>query len=522
MKKLFLLSLCFVKPLFAAPAPRALPPATRFQIEKLLRHPALASAHVGVAVVALGRAASPAQFPAAPYDGAAQPLLFGRDSDKRFTPASNFKLFTAAWVLQQLGPDYRFRTRAVRTNVLAMRVGSWPTGVPYPSIITLYGDGDPSFSIPELRNLAKIVAAQSPNAIVVRASDALFPQGKMGGEEGGGRYPDGWTLDDALWYYGAPVGALALNRNQVDVTISSSAVVGEAATVQTEPEAPFSVFAPVITVAPTDPRAGTLRWTRGDLNSPLGSTLTIEGFLTPNQRVSEGIAVPDPRGWAQSLFDAALRENKAQVVEPEGIYGQKDAAVAAQHVSAPLSQLMQRFLKNSDNLYGEMLLRRAALTLPPVESKNPQIASTGLAGRAHASMLQWLKTSGVPTQGIRFSDGSGLSRYNLATPISLARVLGTVEKIKGGSAIYSALPVAGVDGTLKSRMVGSAAQGNVRAKTGTFSIANSLSGYVTTRDGQRLAVSVMTNFVEDGELARRWQGQIFATLAAADFRVKPQ
>ncbi|PQV64172.1 D-alanyl-D-alanine carboxypeptidase [Abditibacterium utsteinense] len=542
MKKplLFALVLGFSAPLFASPAPKTLPATTRAQIEALLRHPDVQTGHIGLAIVALGKAKSPAQFPAAPYDNHAQPLLFERDSQKRFLPASNMKLFTAAWALQQLGPDARFTTRVVQTQFLATRAGAWPANTPYPSAVTLYGDGDPSLSSADLDEMATQIAASPRGAMIVRASDALFPTGNMNAEEGGGRYPDGWTLDDALWYYGAPISALAVNRNQVDVTITGGAV-GEAAAVRSEPEAPFSIFAPVITVPKGDPSAGKLSWTRGDNETPLGQTLSITGFVAPGQTDTEGVAVQDPRAWAQSLLGASLRAKGAVVVEPEGFYGQKDAVVIAEHPSPPLASLLQRFLKNSDNLYGEMLLRRTAISLPralktkvgqtkvgqtkvgepiPALPQNPQIASTGVAARAHGAMFSWLKQSGVPTAGLRFSDGSGLSRYDLVTPIAVAKLLGAAEKIRGGAAFYDALPIAGVDGTLKNRMKGSAAEKNVHAKTGSFSVVSTLSGYVTTRDGQRLAVSILTNGIENGDLARRWQNRVFAALAGADFGKK--
>ncbi len=517
-------------PLFAVPAPRALPAKTLAQIEALLRHPGIQSAHIGLAIVALGEAKTPAQFPAAPYDGNAQPLLFGQEERKRFTPASNMKLFTAAWALQQLGPDAKFTTRIVRTQPLVARAGAWPSGLAYPSVLTLYGDGDPSLSSADLDLLAKDVAAKKPGAVIVTASETLYPRGEMSGE-GGGRYPDGWTLDDLLWYYGPSVGALAINRNQVDVTITGGAKVGDPATVTSSPEAPFSLFAPVLTVEKTDSRAGVLNWSRGDETTALGQTLSVFGFLAPAQVESEGVAVPSPRNWARSLLEASLRKNEVQVVAPDGFYGQKDAFVIASHDSPPLGVLLQRFLKNSDNLYGEMLLRRAGVSLPadPPKNpdgtpfsppKNPQISSEGSAARAHRAMFSWLQQSGVPTGGLRFSDGSGLSRYDLITPISVARLLGAVEKTKGGAALYNALPIAGVDGTLRLRMKNTPAAANVHAKTGSFSTVSTLSGYVTTRDGQRLAVSMLTNFVEDGDLSRRVQDRIFATLAAADFRQK--
>ncbi len=557
----FRLGFSFIaSPVYASPAPRVLPAKTRAQIEALLRHPGVQSGHIGLAIVALGRATSPAQFPAAPYDTRAQPLLFERDSKKRFLPASNMKLFTAAWTLAQLGPDARFTTRIVQTEPLAMRTGSWPANTPYPGIVTLYGDGDPSLSSADLGEMASQIVAKNPGAIIVRASDTLYPSGAMNAEDGGARYPDGWTLDDALWYYGPPVSSLAVNRNQVDVTLTGAAL-GEPALVKSEPEAPFSIFAPVITIPKTDPRAGKLQWTRGDDQTPLGQTLSISGFLAPGETQSEGVAVPDPRAWAQSLLGSALREKGATVVNPEGFFGQKDATVLVEHPSPPLSVLLQRFLKNSDNLYGEMLLRRAAISLPrektasdetkktgitaadskAAESKtsetkliapnlaapgfsaspqNLQIVSTGIAARAHGAMFSWLSQNGVPTAGLRFSDGSGLSRYNLITPLATARLLGAVQKLKGGSAFYDALPIAGVDGTLKKRMKNSAAENNVRAKTGSFSVVSTLSGYVTTRDGQRLAVSILSNGIEDGDLARRWQNRVFAALANADFGAK--
>ncbi len=149
MKSILLFSLALlVAPLGASPAPKTLPRATRTQIETLLRHPQLQSAHIGVAVVALGKAKSPADFPAVAYDDKTQPLVFARDAQKRFLPASNFKLFTAAWVLQQLGPQKTFVTRALKSQVAAVKPGGWPTATAYPSIITLFGDGDPRFRAP--------------------------------------------------------------------------------------------------------------------------------------------------------------------------------------------------------------------------------------------------------------------------------------------------------------------------------------------------------------------------------------
>lgn len=521
------LAFCALSSALAAPAPTALPPATQSQIESLLRHPGLQNARVGVAVVALGEAKTLAQFPALPYDNGAQPLLFGRDETKRFTPASNFKLFTATWALKTLGPKATLQTQVLAAPVEFLKEGSWPVNEKTPTVLTLIGDGDPSLRGDDIRALARQITNKIEGAdkgyFIVRAQNSSAGD-LLNAEFGGRRYPDGWTLDDAIWYYGPVVTGLAVNRNQVDVTVVGAAKAGELATTQSVPEAPFPILSTVITVDKNDARAGKIQWDRGDADSPLGKTLRLRGFIAVGDKATNGIAVPDPAQWAANILAAEIEAAGGKIAQINGGYTTDPPDVAASHQSAPLGTLLHRFLKSSDNLYGEMLLRRAAATisddapLPP--NTGASVSSDGLAAVAHRDMIGWLIQNRIPTQGLRMSDGSGLSRYDTATPLAITRLLGTAQKLDGGDLFYNALPIAGVDGTLRNRFQNSAAQGNLHAKTGTFSTVNCLSGYVTTRDGQRLAVSILTNFVEDGELARNWQGRVMATLANASWADK--
>ena len=520
------LALCVAVTALAAPAPSTLPRATQLEIEGLLRHPGLRNARVGVAVVALGEAKTPAQFPAAPYDNGAQPLLFGRDETKRFTPASNFKLFTASWALKTLGAKTTLQTRITAAPAQFVLPGAWPDSETPPTVLTLEGGGDPSLGSADIRALARQItepiAGADKGFFIVRAQNS--PAGDLlDAEFGGRRYPDGWTLDDAIWYYGPVVTGLAVNRNQVDVTINGADKAGETASVASDPAAPFPILSSVVTVDKNDPRAGKINWDRGDANSPLSQTLRVRGFIAAGARASQGIAVPDPAQWAAQILTDEIKAAGGKIANVSN-YTFENPAVVAVHQSAPVGILMRRFLKNSDNLYGEMLLRRAGATvagdapLPP--NVGASVSSDGVAAVAHRAMIRWLIQNKVPVEGLRMSDGSGLSRYDTLTPLAITRLLGVAQKLDGGDLFYDSLPIAGVDGTLKSRFKGSAAEGNLHAKTGTFSIANCLSGYVTTRDGQRLAVSILTNFVEDGELARRWQGRVMATLANASWTDK--
>ena len=491
-------------------APTKLPAATQQKIEAILRDSNFQSARVGVAVVAVGRAGSPAQARVQAFAKNAQPLLFSSDGDKRFIPASNFKLFTASWALESLGASHFFETRALVAPLRFARESVWPLNTPLPLALTLEGEGDPSLTSDDLRSLADRVAA-SPlikgHSVVVRVAPSRFAA-----EENGGRYPDGWTLDDALWYYGAPVTGWALDRNQIDVTIKG-AEAGLPADMKVDGEPPFSIFNGALT-APDAKSATGIHFDRGDKSTPLGSSLSIDGTVAPGATDTEGIAIPDPNEWIRTRFANLLQSRGVQVVDPNVSYSTTETPrLVSTHLSASVGTILKRFLKSSDNLYGEMLLRASATRTP--SKKWPQVASSGLAAKSHGAMLDWLSSKGLPVSSLRMSDGSGLSRYDLVTPIAITRLLALESAQKDGAYFYNALPIAGVDGTLKNRMKNTPAQNNVRAKTGTFSIVNSLSGYVTTRDGVRLAVSVLTNFAPDGEVAREREGQIFAALADA-------
>src|SRR5205823_6372706 len=84
----------------------------------------------------------------------------------------------------------------------------------------------------------------------------------------------------------------------------------------------------------------------------------------------------------------------------------------------------------------------------------------------------------IPPDGYVVRDGSGLSRSDLVSPETIVSVLDAMRRSSNFSLFYESLPIAGVDGTIRTRMRDTPAQGNLRAKTGTLSMVRSLSGYV--------------------------------------------
>ena len=127
---------------------------------------------------------------------------------------------------------------------------------------------------------------------------------------------------------------------------------------------------------------------------------------------------------------------------------------------------------------------------------------------------QFLTKAGVDIQPLSLRDGSGLARADLVTPRATARLLEFMLTHPHFTTFRESLPVAGFDGTLERRFKGTPVEGNLRAKTGTLSYVNALSGYLTTAGGQVLIVSLMgNNFVGPGREVTSVFDQIGVLLA---------
>jgi D-alanyl-D-alanine carboxypeptidase/D-alanyl-D-alanine-endopeptidase (penicillin-binding protein 4) len=157
--------------------------------------------------------------------------------------------------------------------------------------------------------------------------------------------------------------------------------------------------------------------------------------------------------------------------------------------SAPLRDIVATINKPSQNLKTDLVfghlgeLDRQADTPAWRQSEELAVAALG----------RFLRSAGIAPGGTIFEEGSGLSRNNLTTAANTARLLQFMATHKERDAFVASLPVAGVDGSLRRRMKGTAAEGKVLAKTGTLRYASSLSGYATTAAGEKLVFSLMLN-----------------------------
>ncbi|HEX8118409.1 MAG TPA: D-alanyl-D-alanine carboxypeptidase/D-alanyl-D-alanine-endopeptidase, partial [Pyrinomonadaceae bacterium] len=464
------------------PAPVATPtpslPSTledlRARIGEVIARPEFAASRVAVKVTSLdtGR------------------VLFEQDARKWMQPASNMKLYTVAAALDRLTPDYRFVTSVyapARPDAAGTVRGD----------LVVYGRGDPTFAVrfnPE-GNTDYSLAIDSLAADIY-AAGVRRVEGDLVGDESyftGAPVPAGWEWDDLQWYYGAEVSALTVNDNSVDLSVKPGASVGAPARITLGPSTPL--------VTVVDRTTTSERGTTRDLSvtRPLGqNTIEIRGRLPIDDRgYTASLAVSRPAMLFASMLRASLERRgvvftgQTRTVDAQGRV-EKPLPVSslvelATRKSPPLSVIAAQTLKPSQNLYAELLLRTLGKVAGPPD---PKLSSEDAGEQV---VRKFLTQAGIDPSGLVMNDGSGLSRSDLVTADTTLQLLVYMNRHRFGSEFRLALPVAGVDGTLRNRMKGTPAQGNVRAKTGTLGTATSLSGYVFSAAGERLVFSLMIN-----------------------------
>ena len=425
-------------------------------------------------------------------------ILAEENSRRFFTPASNAKLYTTALALTRLGPGYTFQTD-LRTT------GPWTPGQPTLRDLQLVGGGDPNLSG---RTIPYRVDAPTgdPLAVLRKLAGQLFAKGvrEIDGDVTGvstrypdDRYPDGWTLDDDIYGYGAPVSALAVNDNIVSLKVKPGDE-GQLATIELQPATGnFIILNEVVT---DGSRKCEIQITR----PPGSNELVLRGIIGRfSSAWEQDVAVDDPalfaaesliqvlrdtgiivRGVARSEYRPASEPSDAACSLPPAPEQQLEAVIAS-HRSAPLGQIIQVVNKTSQNLHAEMLLREVART-----TEGEGSLACGLKEREKFLSEIAITKDG---SGFFFSDGSGLARQDLTTPGSTVSLLRSLWASPNRLVWLESLPIGGVDGSLEHRFHHIRNANRIHAKTGSLSHVNALSGYIETSRRRWIAFSIMVN-----------------------------
>jgi D-alanyl-D-alanine carboxypeptidase/D-alanyl-D-alanine-endopeptidase (penicillin-binding protein 4) len=391
--------------------------------------------------------------------------LYSLNAGKLMMPGSTMKIVTLAAAAELLGWDHQFETQVVS-------VAPVDGGILRGDLVVI-GGGDPTISERSdtpgtLRAIARRVREAGIMQIEggVIGHDDLFDEG----------YGDGWTLDNLPYGYAAGVSALEYNEGSVDLVVRAGAAAGEPVAVEVRPEGSGMVVDNRLT---TVAEAGAGRLTLKRL--PGSSRVTIDGQIPaktpPFVRTA---SVDNPTAFFVTAFRAALIAEGVAVsgdaIDIDDFLSKPDltaARVILSHQSAPLRQIAASMMRVSQNQYAETLLRT-------------------IGGREKAANV--LKSWDVSADSYVMADGSGLSRYNYVSSDGLVRILQHMRAAEEHSQPFAeTLPVAGREGTLSRRLSGTAAEGRVRAKTGTVDNVRAIAGYVETAGGETLVFSIIAN-----------------------------
>lgn len=437
-------------------------------------------------------------------------ILFQRNAGKSFIPASNAKIYTTASVLDQLGPDYTYTTRAYVHGTISDGVLNGDLivrGSGDPVIGGQFNDGDITVLFRSWADSLKTLGIRRINGDII-GDDNTFDDLPMG---------SAWSWDDEPYWYSAEISALSFNDNSIDFTISGTEN-GDPAEINWKPHntSYASVLNRTVTVHQDSSRVPEYGRTRGT------NQFQISGLIPAGSTSRISLSVHNPTQFfvhvlRESLTMAGIAVDGLPIdidLRPDSIdYSQPEMHLLATHVSPPLRDIVKILNKRSHNLYAEMLLKTLGAHNPvPDEDLSPGSAEMGLA-RA----MDTFSAAGADTSRIHLKDGSGLSRMNYVTAEMTSSVLSYMWHHPNDStrtAFLSSLPVGGVDGTLKSRFLSGPASGKVIAKTGTMTGISSLSGFVSSHSGTPLVFVLMCNqYTVPTSLVRRAQDTIVELLA---------
>ena len=400
-------------------------------------------------------------------------VLFSHQGDRQFIPASTSKIPTAAAVLSLLPQNHKFKT------VFAVDAGNVSVGKNLKIIsgslkgpLYLVGGGDPSFVSENMwflvNELVRTGITEIDGDLVV--DDSRFDDIRFGEDRQSQR------VDRA---YDAPLGAMSMNWNAITAWIRPGAKSGEAAEVSLDVMSPFVKLENKTKTAAGDKAMNVAVERIASKDPKKGETFLATGSIgssQPEKAIYKSIREPDiAAGQAAVVF------LESRGVKLKGMVRSGKAPASAQTLavaeSKPLSQIVADMMKWSNNFVADMLVKNISAEA----GDKPGTTAKGMQ-RVRAYIE---KSTGIKPNEYEFFNGAGFTRENLLTPKQLGAVLTAVRKdFRIFPEFLSALPIAGVDGTLRNRFKGFDSVGWVRAKSGLLNGAIGLAGFAGDSKGK--------------------------------------
>ncbi|WP_068676019.1 D-alanyl-D-alanine carboxypeptidase/D-alanyl-D-alanine-endopeptidase [Oceanobacillus sp. Castelsardo] len=407
--------------------------------------------------------------------------IYSHHGNIRLHPASNMKILTASTALEVLGPDHKFKTKVYTDGEL---VGGVLKGNLY-----IQGGGDPTLlkeDIDELVNHLKKLEVRKVEGDLV-ADDTWYDNIRLSQDLN-------WS--DEPFHTGAQISALTLSPDKdydagtVMLEIIPGKRQGDVAQVNVIPNTDYvKVLNQTRTVHKDEKKQLTIDRVHGE------NTIIVEGDIPiGTSKEKTWVAVWDPTSYVLNIFASSLKSNGisfSSELEQRLDAVPKDATLLVENQSMPLKELLLPFMKLSNNTIGEVL----------VKEMGKAVHGEGSWEKGLAVMEESIINLGMDPNLFLLRDGSGMSHKNFVSSSELTKLLYEIQQKDWFTVFENSLPVAGeseklVGGTLRSRMDN--LKGNVRAKTGSITGVQTLSGYVTNINGEKLIFSILNNnYIED-------------------------
>jgi len=394
-------------------------------------------------------------------------------------PASTIKLLTSIVALGQLGPNFRWQTRAWLTGPL---VDGRLAGD-----LIIQGGGDPSLRLEDLWRFLWELKARGLKTIggdLVIDNSAFAPpeagradfDGK--GQSGYNALPVAFSLNEQMTtvelqldptaktlraYLSPPVAHVEL-RNELKVVQGACQAKNHRVHVAVEGEGPQRMRL------------------QGTFASECGRDNVAGLLLDPFQQAGRAVLAL----WED--LGGTLGGQVRDGVRP------KNAVLFHTHESAELPVILRDVNKWSNNLIARTLF----LTLGMERFGRPATPAKG-----EAAAKEWLAKQGLDFPELVVANGSGLAREDRISAQSMGRLLAFAYANQGMSELMASLPILGVDGTLHRRFKREALRGHAHMKTGTMAGATGLAGFVDDKDGRRW---IMVSLINNPRL-QTWRGK---------------
>ncbi len=405
--------------------------------------------------------------------------------DMALRPASNLKLISTATALERLSPGFRFMTLlqysgAIDTVQHLLRGN-----------VIIKGGGDPSLGSKYFQDtkskqfLAHWVKAIQHLGIDTITGAVIADAGFFSRD----MIPGSWSWQNLGNYFGAGACGLTIFDNSYTACFNTGNRVGDPVKLTgISPAIPgldFSVGA----------TADTIDYDNSNIYGvPYCNQRFISGTLPVGKsRFCVKGSMPDPALVAASQLDSALSSNNIRrgmpattirILKNSGRESSYKTETFDTLLSPKLAVIIAQTNTKSINLFAEHCAFAAGLALGAV----PETVV------AMDSIKSFWKQRGMDTEGMRLTDGSGLSQYDVITPKQLVFLLSYMQNRSWWfDDFYNSLAVGGQTGTLEDMFHGTCAEGNIRAKSGTIDGAKSYSGYVVTKSGREVAFSMIVN-----------------------------